>query len=147
MFVSKVVLKAISPFFLFVFLFVILFLCVCCLNWCYDYSFQMLSFMHAHSTFFHQGHDLFKEFEPEMKNVATLVCILNISFFRVIFFLVNPTIKLCTIFMGMQFSWNPSNCQNLIPLSYDFKVLNFYGHSKPVLFINYTLLIALHSVD
>lgn len=71
---------------------------VCCLNWWYDYSFQMLSFMHAHSTFFHQGHDLFKEFEPEMKNVATLVCILNISFFLRHFFSANLSIKLCTTF-------------------------------------------------
>ncbi|XP_022340712.2 arf-GAP with coiled-coil, ANK repeat and PH domain-containing protein 2-like isoform X1 [Crassostrea virginica] len=39
----------------------------------YEILQTMLSFMHAHSTFFHQGHDLFKEFEPEMKNVATLV--------------------------------------------------------------------------
>ncbi|KAJ8320218.1 hypothetical protein KUTeg_001805 [Tegillarca granosa] len=38
-----------------------------------DYVFQMLSFMHAQNTFFHQGHDLFKEFEPEMKSVATRV--------------------------------------------------------------------------
>ena len=29
--------------------------------------------MHAQSTFFHQGHELFKEFEPEMKNVASQV--------------------------------------------------------------------------
>ncbi|XP_048766757.1 arf-GAP with coiled-coil, ANK repeat and PH domain-containing protein 2-like isoform X3 [Ostrea edulis] len=39
----------------------------------YEILETMLSFMHAHSTFFHQGHDLFKEFEPEMKNVATQV--------------------------------------------------------------------------
>lgn len=39
----------------------------------YEILETMLSFMHAHSTFFHQGHDLFKEFEPEMKNVASLV--------------------------------------------------------------------------
>ena len=39
----------------------------------YDSFFQMLSFMHAHSTYFHQGHDLFNEFEPEMKSVNTLV--------------------------------------------------------------------------
>ncbi|XP_062590479.1 arf-GAP with coiled-coil, ANK repeat and PH domain-containing protein 2-like isoform X2 [Saccostrea cucullata] len=39
----------------------------------YEILETMLSFMHAQSTFFHQGHDLFKEFEPEMKNVASQV--------------------------------------------------------------------------
>ena len=33
----------------------------------------MLSFMHAHSTFFHQGHDLFNEFDPEMKQITSQV--------------------------------------------------------------------------
>ena len=35
--------------------------------------FQLLSFMHAHSTYFHQGHDLFTEFEPEMKSITSQV--------------------------------------------------------------------------
>lgn len=39
----------------------------------FDILETMLSFMHAQSTFFHQGHELFKEFEPEMKRVATQV--------------------------------------------------------------------------
>ncbi|XP_033763338.1 arf-GAP with coiled-coil, ANK repeat and PH domain-containing protein 2-like isoform X2 [Pecten maximus] len=39
----------------------------------FDILETMLSFMHAQSTFFHQGHELFKEFEPEMKCVATQV--------------------------------------------------------------------------
>ncbi|OWF46700.1 arf-GAP with coiled-coil, ANK repeat and PH domain-containing protein 2-like isoform X2 [Mizuhopecten yessoensis] len=39
----------------------------------FDILETLLSFMHAQSTFFHQGHELFKEFEPEMKCVATQV--------------------------------------------------------------------------
>ena len=37
------------------------------------FMFQLLSFMHAHSTYFHQGHDLFTEFEPEMKSITSQV--------------------------------------------------------------------------
>ncbi|XP_070207244.1 arf-GAP with coiled-coil, ANK repeat and PH domain-containing protein 2-like isoform X2 [Littorina saxatilis] len=33
----------------------------------------MLSFMHAQSTFFHQGHDLFADLDPHMKEIATQV--------------------------------------------------------------------------
>lgn len=31
---------------------------------------QLLAFMHAQFTFFHQGYDLLKEFDPFMKKVA-----------------------------------------------------------------------------
>ncbi|XP_061163499.1 arf-GAP with coiled-coil, ANK repeat and PH domain-containing protein 2-like isoform X2 [Saccostrea echinata] len=43
----------------------------------YEILETMLSFMRAQSTFFHQGHDLFQEFEPEMKNVASQVDVLS----------------------------------------------------------------------
>ena len=43
------------------------FLLPCCL--------QMLSFMHAQSTFFHQGHDLFADLDPHMKDIASQVSV------------------------------------------------------------------------
>ncbi|CAC5382176.1 ACAP [Mytilus coruscus] len=39
----------------------------------FDVLETMLSFMHAHSTYFHQGHDLFNEFDPEMKSITVQV--------------------------------------------------------------------------
>ena len=33
----------------------------------------MLAFMHAQNTFFHQGHDLFGDLEPYMKDIANQV--------------------------------------------------------------------------
>ena len=39
----------------------------------FDVLETFLSFMHAHSTYFHQGHDLFTEFEPEMKSITSQV--------------------------------------------------------------------------
>lgn len=38
--------------------------------------FQMLAFMHAQSTYFHQGSDLFEDMEPYIKKVASQVCLM-----------------------------------------------------------------------
>lgn len=38
---------------------------------------QLLAFMHAQFTFFHQGYDLLREFDPFMKKVAGQVDIMR----------------------------------------------------------------------
>lgn len=45
---------------------------------CYLLLFQILKFMHAQSTYFHQGYDLMNDLDQYMKNVSIEVRIISV---------------------------------------------------------------------
>ena len=130
MFVSKVVLKAVSRFFMylwycfyvFVDVMIILFRCFpSCMPTAHSSIKVMICLRSLNQRW----------------RMWPLWCVYKISgFFWCHVFFANPTMKLLLNLLGTRFSRNTSNSQNLIHLSYDFKVKkNFCCHSKPLLFI------------